>query len=356
VAGLSLGPRASTSSELEERTDADLRGSPYLLYRDGGGVQCLHSLDGRGDRLTLGRHPACDVPLVWDADVSRAHARLERLGAEWSIVDDGLSRHGTFVNGERLRGRHRLGHGDVMRCGATTLLYRSPRAGSRRVPLRPLVAGGAVIVAALLATQAALPAIAQHQVRAALGPGASGVHVEIRALPAIKLLWHRADRVTITVDRLAPRASGGGTVGDMLAGLRVARRLDLRIGTLRARGLELRRVAVHKDGDAVTGSTDVDLKALRGVLPSGLRVRPVTTSDDRVGLQGTLDAFGRRRSARADLLADRGRIVVRPAGIPLASLLTVPVFSDPGISVDVLSSRPSADGMVLTARAHLRRG
>jgi hypothetical protein len=356
VAGPSLGPYASTPSELEERTEADRRSSPYLLYRDGDGVQRLRPLDG-GDRLTLGRNPACDVPLAWDADVSRAHATLERLGVEWAIVDDGDSRNGTFVNGERLRGRRRLDHGDVMRCGHTTLLFRAPpSAGSRRVPLRALLVGGAVIVAVLLAAQAALPAIARHQVRAALGVGASGVHVQIRALPAIKLLWHRADRVTITVDRLAPRASGGGTVGDMLAGLGVARRLDLRIGTLRAHGLTLRGVAVHKDGDTVTGSTEVDLRTLQGVLPSGLRVRPVTTGDDRVRLQGTLDAFGGRRSAGADLLADRGRIVVRPAGIPLASLLTVPVFSDPGISVDVLSSRPSADGMLLIARAHVRRG
>jgi hypothetical protein len=356
--------------------DADRRGSPYLFYRDGDGVQRVRSLDGCPDRLSFGRDPASDVPLVWDPDVSRAHARLERLGVEWAIVDDGPSRNGTYVNGERVD-RRRLGDGDVMRCGHTTLLFRAPRSAPRsaaakgderapaapaaasrsrprRVPRRAVLIVGGVLAAVLVASQAALPAIAEHQVRAALGTRASGVHVEIDAVPAVKLLWHRADRVTITADRLAPRATGGGSVGDMLAGLGVTRRLDLRIGTLRAHGLALRRVAVHKDGDAVTASTDVNLQALDGVLPPGLRVLAVAVGDDRVRLTGTLDAFGARRSAGADLLAVGGRIVVRPEGIPLASLLTVPVFSDPRISVDVLSSRPSADGMVLSARGHLR--
>ena len=29
------------------------------------------------------------------------HARFERVGDAWAVVDDGLSRNGTFVNGER---------------------------------------------------------------------------------------------------------------------------------------------------------------------------------------------------------------------------------------------------------------
>jgi hypothetical protein len=130
VADLSFGPHTATPSELEERLDADRRGSPYLLYRDGAGRQLILALAERGDRLTLGRDALSDVPLSWDAEVSRAHAQLERVGAEWAIVDDGLSRNGTFVNGERLHGRRRLAHGDVLRCGDTVLLFRAPLAAS----------------------------------------------------------------------------------------------------------------------------------------------------------------------------------------------------------------------------------
>jgi DNA-binding CsgD family transcriptional regulator len=42
------------------------------------------------------------------------------------VSDDGLSRNGTFVNGERLHGRRRLAHDDIVRCGDTELLYRAP--------------------------------------------------------------------------------------------------------------------------------------------------------------------------------------------------------------------------------------
>jgi pSer/pThr/pTyr-binding forkhead associated (FHA) protein len=42
------------------------------------------------------------------------------------VIDDGLSRNGTFVNDRRVEGRRRLMDGDVLRCGATTLLFHSP--------------------------------------------------------------------------------------------------------------------------------------------------------------------------------------------------------------------------------------
>ena len=99
---------------------------PYLLYRDGGGHQRIHTLGETTERVTIGRDPASDIALPWDFQVSRAHAQAERMGAEWAIIDDGLSRNGTFVNGERLHGRRRLCAGDVIRCGDTVLVYCAP--------------------------------------------------------------------------------------------------------------------------------------------------------------------------------------------------------------------------------------
>jgi pSer/pThr/pTyr-binding forkhead associated (FHA) protein len=49
------------------------------------------------------------------------------------LVDDGLSRNGSIVNGERLRQRRRLSDGDVMRFGDTHVVFRSPRAADRTV-------------------------------------------------------------------------------------------------------------------------------------------------------------------------------------------------------------------------------
>jgi DNA-binding CsgD family transcriptional regulator len=41
-------------------------------------------------------------------------------------VDDGLSRNGSFLNGERILGRRRLADGDVIRLGRTSMVFRSP--------------------------------------------------------------------------------------------------------------------------------------------------------------------------------------------------------------------------------------
>jgi pSer/pThr/pTyr-binding forkhead associated (FHA) protein len=51
---------------------------------------------------------------------------LERLGGAWVVLDEGLSRHGTFVNGERTRGQKRLDHGDVIKIGSTEFRFRAP--------------------------------------------------------------------------------------------------------------------------------------------------------------------------------------------------------------------------------------
>jgi CRP/FNR family transcriptional regulator len=52
-------------------------------------------------------------------------------------VDDGLSRNGTYVNGERVQGRRRLSDGDVVRCGNTELLYQTPGTDGTSMTLDP---------------------------------------------------------------------------------------------------------------------------------------------------------------------------------------------------------------------------
>ena len=102
--------------------------SPFLVYRDGGGHEHLVPLEADHPRLTIGRGTTTDLWLDWDGEASRLHAALERYGADWTVVDDGLSRNGTYVNGERVQGRRRLGDGDVLRCGSTELLFQAPAA------------------------------------------------------------------------------------------------------------------------------------------------------------------------------------------------------------------------------------
>ena len=107
--------------------EAERRGMPFLLHRDGDDEMRLSPLDG-GGALTIGRSPDADISLAWDASVSTVHAEIAPMGSHWLIVDEGLSRNGTFINGERLSGRHRLRHGDVVRAGRTSIAYHDAEA------------------------------------------------------------------------------------------------------------------------------------------------------------------------------------------------------------------------------------
>jgi class 3 adenylate cyclase len=118
-------PRPIGARELKDVIDIKRKGVPFLLYRDDSGAQRAFLLEE--DRpVTIGRGEEVDVRLAWDMSVSLLHAEAIRLGAHWLIGDDGVSRNGTFVNGERLDGRRRLRDGDLLRVGRTTLAFNEP--------------------------------------------------------------------------------------------------------------------------------------------------------------------------------------------------------------------------------------
>lgn len=127
--------------ELMRFREAERSGVPFLVYRDGDGDQRLHRLDDTLEQVLIGRRSGSALVLDWDEQVSRAHAQLERVGEEWVLVDDGLSRNGTFVNGERVHGRRRLRDGDVVVVGRTSLLFRGPLPGAAHTTVAPDQAG-----------------------------------------------------------------------------------------------------------------------------------------------------------------------------------------------------------------------
>jgi hypothetical protein len=63
------------------------------------------------DSVLIGRDPACEIVLT-DGSVSRKHARIERRGEAWFVVDQG-SANGTFVEGDRVTETELLDGQDV---------------------------------------------------------------------------------------------------------------------------------------------------------------------------------------------------------------------------------------------------
>jgi len=86
-------------------------------------LEGVRRVELEGGRLSVGKGDRNDIVLD-DATVSRLHAALERFDEGWCVTDLGSS-NGTYVNGDRIWGLHRLRHGDEVRIGRSRLLFRS---------------------------------------------------------------------------------------------------------------------------------------------------------------------------------------------------------------------------------------
>ena len=128
MSGSPLAPHRATAAELKERAEAERRGTPYLVYWDADERQVLLELADGIERVTVGRRPDTDLPLSWDSGVSRTHAELLLIGRDWALADDELSQNGSYVNDQRVTGRRRLAHGDILRFGRTSVAFCAPRA------------------------------------------------------------------------------------------------------------------------------------------------------------------------------------------------------------------------------------
>jgi FHA domain len=120
----------SSPAEIKARLEAERSGTPFLVFRDDRERQQIVELTPERSPLTVGRQPASDIALTWDDQVSRAHAEIECIGDVWTLADDGRSRNGSFVNGERVHGRRPLRHGDVVAIGRTSLAFVAPATGA----------------------------------------------------------------------------------------------------------------------------------------------------------------------------------------------------------------------------------
>jgi pSer/pThr/pTyr-binding forkhead associated (FHA) protein len=88
-------------------------GPARLVWERRDGREVEFPLDG--EALEVGRD--ADVAIRVDEPlVSRRHARLERRGEAWVVVDLG-STNFTRVNGERVLRERELAHGDELRLG-----------------------------------------------------------------------------------------------------------------------------------------------------------------------------------------------------------------------------------------------
>jgi pSer/pThr/pTyr-binding forkhead associated (FHA) protein len=118
--------RAASAPELKAQIEAERAGQPFLVFRDGEDEQRIVTVEPGAAELWVGRGESADVRLGWDEEVSALHAQIAVVRDECTLVDDGLSRNGSYVNEQRVHGRRHLRDGDAIRFGRTTVVYRRP--------------------------------------------------------------------------------------------------------------------------------------------------------------------------------------------------------------------------------------
>jgi len=84
------------------------------------------------DTLTVGRDVSNDL-VIEHRLASRRHARFEKDDVGF-YIHDLESTNGTFVNGERVQGRHLLRNNDEVWIGDTAILFRDPEATIKGTP------------------------------------------------------------------------------------------------------------------------------------------------------------------------------------------------------------------------------
>lgn len=201
----------------------------------------------------------------------------------------------------------------------------------------------AVLLLALVASQFALPPLAERDLRSELAATGDVREVEVRAFPALTLLADRADEVRV---RIGAARSGTGELGDLLDSTRRTDRLDARADSLALGPLALRDLRLTKSGKRLQGRA----RLAGAALPDALGFRPVPSEDGQLVLEGTGGLLG---GVRARLSARDGALVVAPDGL-LGGLASLTVFSDPRIEMTSVGARQGADGYTITASGRLR--
>jgi LmeA-like phospholipid-binding len=201
-------------------------------------------------------------------------------------------------------------------------------------------------VAALVGGQLALPRVAERRITEDLSESGKVTRVEVQALPALKLLFDRADRVE--VDMAEVRAGTTGRLVELLRRTKATRELDARADLVTLGPLRLHAAVLTKDNDSLRGEATVSEQELAAALPSQLQVRPVEDPAGELVLEGAIGPV----TARARLSARDGALVIAPEGL-LGGLGALTLFKDSRVQVTEVGSRTGPGGFTLTAAGRL---
>jgi hypothetical protein len=215
------------------------------------------------------------------------------------------------------------------------------------------LAGGIVLV--LVLAQLLLPGIAANRISKRLSSYGKVESVSVKAFPALKLLWHNADSVTVRATRLKLTPA---QTASLLWEARGLNDIDLNASSMTEGPLRLSDVSVHKRGKSLAAQAQMTATSANSARSEGVGLELLGSEGGQVKVRASGALFGVGGSVDAVVLASDGKLVAHPVGF-LVDALTLTLFSEPhvyvaGVGVRAVNGRAGARGYQLAIRANLR--
>lgn len=194
----------------------------------------------------------------------------------------------------------------------------------------------AVPVLVVVLAQAVLPTLATHLVKGQVARYGTVKSVSVKALPAIELLWGKADSVDVEAGSLSvPSNKIAKLLWESHGVTNVT--MSAQDATLTAipsltKGITVSDLHTEKRGSAIVASATVTQRQLDEALPSGFRIEPLASGDGQIEAKASGGLFGLQTSIDAIVRATEGRLVTEPRGL-FGGFVTVTLFSDPHLRV-----------------------
>lgn len=226
-----------------------------------------------------------------------------------------------------------------------------------RLVRRVVVGLALLLVLAVVLAQVFLPSLAARRVRDRVARYGTVKSVSVTAFPAVKLLWGKADSVSVSASALAvapPQIASLLWEAHDVSHLTVTTNsATLRVPGLPS-GLTVTDTRMDKRGESVQASAVLTQQQLDAALPGGFHIEPVASEGGQVEARASGGFFGLQASIDALVKPLEGRLVVEPRNLPFGGFAKVTLFSDPhlrvrSVGLRVLRSQPLTYGLSLSA-------
>jgi hypothetical protein len=209
-----------------------------------------------------------------------------------------------------------------------------------------------VIALVVVLAQLILPRLAASRISTRVGRYGKVESVAVKAWPAVKLLWGRADSVKVRASSLSLSPA---QTASLLWQARGFNDIDMTASSVNEGAVRLSDVSLRKRGSTLRARARMTAADVKAALPKGVELQLLSSEGGKVEVRASGGLFGVRGAVDAVVGADAGRLVARPRGALLEGL-KLTVFHEPHVYVEAVGAAPGAGaaGYALTMTASLR--